>query len=189
MKLKRFFFVSEDLDDLERFEEELENAEIVTPQIHLLTLDDAGAAKHTHLHEVTDLMKTDLVHAGLLGAVVGAFMAALVLIVAYLAGWTESTVGWLPFGFLAVVVLGFFTWQGGLWGIEQPNVHFREFEKTLQEGKHLFFVDLEPGQEEVVGKLRKKHPNIHRAGEAMGAPHWIVFWQHRLKRFFTEVFP
>lgn len=189
MKLKRHFFVSEDLDDLERFEEELESADIVTPQIHLLTLDDAGAHSHTHLHEVSDFMKTDLVHAGLIGAVIGAVLAAFVLMLASVAGWTDTTVGWVPFGFLAVVLLGFFTWQGGLWGIEQPNVHFREFEQTLSEGKHLFFVDIEPGQEKAVKKALQNHKNIRPAGIGMGAPHWIVIWQHRLKRFFTEVFP
>lgn len=189
MKLKRVFFVSDDLDDLERFEEELEAADIVTPQIHLLTLDDAGAHEHTHLHEMTDFMKTDVVHSALIGAAVGAVLAGFVLFLAYMASWVDTQVGWIPFLFLSVVLLGFFTWQGGLWGIENPNVHFREFEQLLEEGKHLFFVDLEPGQEQVVRDAVRKHPDIRPAGTGVGAPHWIVNWQHRVRRFFTEVFP
>lgn len=189
MKLKRHFYIGDDLDDLERFEEELERADIHTPQIHMLTLDEANAAHHHHLHEVTSLMKTDLVHSALLGAAVGACVSIFILFLAYFAGWTDSRAGWLPFVFLSIVVLGFFTWEGGLWGIQNPNVHFKEFSQALREGKHIFFVDLEPGRGKIVRKLARKHPNIKPAGVSAGAPHWIVTWQYRLKHFFTETFP
>lgn len=189
MKLKRHFFASNDLADLERFEKKLEQADIVTPQIHVLTLDDTGAANHSQLHEVTPFMKTDVVHSTLLGAVVGIVMAALILLLAYLAGWHETRAGWLPFVYLSVIMLGFFTWQGGLWGIQNPNTRFREFEQLLREGKHLFFVDLEPGRGKIVRALAKKHPGIQSVGIGVGAPHWIVTWQHRLVHFFTETFP
>ncbi|MDX1625879.1 MAG: NAD/FAD-utilizing enzyme, partial [Wenzhouxiangellaceae bacterium] len=157
MKLKRHFYVSDDLDDLERFEEELEELDIVTPQIHLLTLDDGNAAHHHNLHEVSSLMKTDVVHSTLVGAVVGLCAAALALVIAYLFGWTDSGAGWLPFIFLAIILLGFFTWQGGLWGIENPNTHFKDFEEALRKGKHIFFVDLEPGRGKIVRRLARKH--------------------------------
>lgn len=189
MRLKRHFFISDDLDDLEKFEEELEQAGIVKPQIHLLTLDEAGASNHHNLHEVTSLMKTDLLHSMLLGAAAGLVAAAFVLVLAHVAGWTQSPAGWIPFVFLAVCAFGFFTWEGGLWGIDTPNVHFRNFEKALKEGKHVFFVDLEPGRGKIVRNLVKDHPAVEAAGTARGAPHWIVRWQHGLKRFFTETFP
>lgn len=189
MKLKRHFFVSSDLDSLESFESELESADIVTPQIHLLTLDDSGAAHHHHLHQVTSLMKTDLVHSTLIGAVLGVIVAGLILSIAYLAGWTGSPAGWLPFIFLAIIALGFFSWQGGLWGIQRPNVHFDEFKQMLKEDKHLFFVDLEPGRGKIVRRLARRHPDIQPVGVGSGAPHWIVSWQYRLKHFFTETFP
>lgn len=189
MRLKRHFFASDDLDDLESFEIELENADIVTPQIHLLTLDDTGAANHSNLHEVTPFMKTDIVHSALLGALVGLTMAVFVIALAYLAGWHETPAGWLPFIFLAIILLGFFTWQGGLWGIEQPNTRFTEFERMLRDGQHLFFVDLEPGRGRIVRRIARKHPGIRAVGVDVGAPHWVVAWQHRLKHFFTETFP
>lgn len=189
MRLKRHFFVSDDLDDLESFEIELENADIVTPQIHLLTLDDTGAANHIHLHEVTAFMKTDVVRSAFAGALVGLTMAAFVLALTHLSGWHETPAGWLPFLYLSILLLGFFTWQGGLWGIESPNTHFRAFEQMLREGQHVFFVDLEPGRGKVVRRLARKHPGIRAVGVGLGAPHWIVSWQHRLKHFFTETFP
>jgi len=189
MKLKRHYFASDDLDDLESFELELEKADIVTPQIHVLTLDDTGAANHSHLHEVTPFMKTDIVHSTLLGALVGLLMAAFVLILAYLAGWNETAAGWLPFIYLSIILLGFFTWQGGLWGIESSNSHFKNFEQLLRDGQHIFFVDLEPGRGKVVRRLARAHSGIRAIGEGVGAPHWIVVWQYRLKYFFTETFP
>lgn len=189
MKMTRHFFISNDLDDLERLEEELERAGVLTPQIHLLTLDDSGAANHRHLHSVTALMRQDLVHSTLIGAGVGAVVAALLLAVAYLASWTQTPAGWLPFFFLAVIALGFFAWEGGLWGIQTPNLHFKRFEKAIQDGRHVFFVDLEPGQEDLAKRCAQRHPGLQAAGMDIGAPHWIVFWQYRIKRFFTETFP
>lgn len=191
MKTTRYFFISDDLEDLDRFEEELENADLVTEQVHLVTLDQNNASHHRHLHEVTDLMKTNVLHSILYGAAVGLVASILVLGVAHLAGWTQSAAGWLPFIFLAIIALGFFTWEGGLWGIDTPNMHFKRFEKIIKGGKHLFFVDVVPGNghRKVLEELVEKHPRMESAGTAYGAPHWIVSWHHNLKRFFTETFP
>jgi hypothetical protein len=189
MALKRYFFTSDDLDDLERFEEELEEAGLVTPQIHVLTLDDSGADNHHHLHAVTSLMKKDIIHSGLIGAGIGACAAALALIVAYLAGWTDTPAGWIPFIFLAVILFGFFTWEGGLWGIQTPNVHFKQFQSLLEDGKHVFFVDVEPEQGRIVNKLLKDHPTMRKAGKARGAPKWIVMGQNRFRKIVVESLP
>lgn len=189
MKLKRHFFISNDLDDLERLEEELEAAGIVTPQIHVLTNDDSGAHHHHHLHQVVSLMKRDLVHSTLLGAVVGVCVSTLVLAVAYFAGWTADPYGWLPWVFFAVIALGLCTWIGGLRGIDIPNVHFNKFQRALDEGKHVFFVDLEPEQSAVLNRHVRRHPTVQDAGTGEAAPHWLVFSQHRLKRFFVQTFP
>ncbi len=189
MKLTRYFFISDDLDDLERFEEELESAGLVTPQIHVLTLEESDADHHHHLHKVTAFMKQDVIHSTIIGAGVGVVMAIVVLVVAYLAGWTDTPAGWLPFTFLALITLGFFTWEGGLWGIDTPNVHFRNFENALQQGRHVFFVDVEPHQEEIVRNLVDNHPTVEAAGTGRASPHWVVRWQHGIKRFFTQTFP
>ena len=46
MKMLRYYFISKDLDDLERFEVELEQQGISTEQIHCLSLDDTSAENH-----------------------------------------------------------------------------------------------------------------------------------------------
>ena len=189
MKMHRHYFISSDLDDLERFEEELERAGIANPQIHCLSLDDTSVENHHHLHEVSALMKKDLIHAGEYGVLIGVIAAALVLGVTHFAGWHESPAGWMPFVFLAIILLGFFTWEGGLWGVQTPNVHFKRFEEALKAGKHVFFVDLEPKQEAMVATAVTAHPAIEKAGTGTASPHWIVIWNMRLKHFFGETMP
>jgi len=112
MKMLRYYFVGKDLDDLERFEVELEREAIPTGQIHVLSLDDTSVENHVKLHDVAALMKRDLFHAASYGLAVGMVSAASVLGSAYVGGWTQTQAGWIPFIFLAVIALGFFTWEG-----------------------------------------------------------------------------
>jgi hypothetical protein len=189
MKMLRHYFVSNDLDDLEVVEEQLEAAGVATPQIHVLTSHEDEIDLHEHLHRVQSFMKKDVVHSALIGAAVGACAFVLVLAVAYLAGWTQTAAGWVPFVFLAVVLLGFCTWEGGLFGIQVPNHHFARFEQAIRDDKHVFFVDLEPHQESTLERVLKAHPKIRRAGTEPVRRHWLIEFQKRVPRFFKEVWP
>src|SRR5262245_60171229 len=128
MKMLRRYFISDDLDDLDVIEEQLESAGVAAPQIHVLTLHDAALDHREHLHRAQSFRKKDVSHSALIGALIGICACALVLTVAYVAGWTHTPAGWIPFIFLAVVMLGFCIWEGGLFGIQIPNVHFARFE-------------------------------------------------------------
>lgn len=179
MKMLRHYFISDSLDDLEVFEEQLEAAGVSSSQIHVLTRADAEVEHHHHLHEVQSFMKNDIVHSTIRGAVVGLCAFVLVLAIAYFAGWTESAVGWMPFIFLAVVMLGFCTWEGGLRGIQEPNHDFARFEQALRDGKHIFFMDLEPQQEPILEEVLKSHPQVELAGTGSSAPHWLIALQQK----------
>ena len=189
MKMLRRYFISDDLDDLDAIEEQLESAGIATPQIHVLTSHDAELEHHEHLHRVQSLMKKDLIHSTVIGAVVGVFACVLVLAVAYFAGWTETAAGWIPFVFLAIVVLGFCTWEGGLIGIEKPNYHFARFEQAIRNDKHILFVDLERGQEPILETVLKSHPKLEPAGSEGLRQHWVIEFQKRVPRFFKVTWP
>ena len=180
MKMLRHYFIGDSLDDLEVFEEQLEAAGVSTPQIHVLSSNDADVASHSHLHAVQSFLRSDVVHSTTLGALVGIAAFVLVLSVAYFAGWTNTAAGWMPFIFLAVILLGFCTWEGGLFGIQKPNHHFARFEQALKDGKHVFFVDLEPQQEALLDKLLSAHPQVELAGTGASTQHWIVTLQQRL---------
>ena len=147
--MERHYYISNDLDDLEEIENQLEAAGISTPQIHVLSEDDAEVQNH-HLHEVDSFTKNDVVHSTEIGFVFGAIGSTVVLIVAWLTGLTETAAGWIPWIFLAVVILGFSTWEGGLFGIQVPNVHFKRFQDDLHAGKHVLFVEVTADQEETL---------------------------------------
>ncbi len=180
MTVLRHYFISDDLDDLEVLEEELEAKGVETPQIHVVSLDEPGVDKHVHLHSVTSFEKTDVIRSGEWGASVGLIGAILILVVTYFAGWHTTRAGWLPFIFLAIITLGFCTWEGAFIGIQRTNKHFKRFEKALKQGKHLFFVDLLPEQEGILDQLLKRHPSLELAGTERGTPHWIMVGQKLL---------
>ena len=59
--MKRHFYISDDLDDLEIIEHQLEGAGVITPQIHVLSEDDAGIKAH-RLNDVEAVLRKDVVH-------------------------------------------------------------------------------------------------------------------------------
>ena len=180
MKLLRHYFMSTNLDDLELFEEQLEAGGISTPQIHVLSLDTLGLEQHPHLHEVQSVMKNDVVHSSVIGAEVGLCIMILFLGTTALATWADSAFGWMPFIFLSVVILGFCTWEGGLIGSQRRNYKFARFEKQLQEGQHIFFVDIYQRQESILTNVLGLHPTISVAGTGSSVPDWLVRWQRRM---------
>lgn len=189
MQVIRHYFISNDLDDLELFEEQLEAAGVATPQIHVLSLDDTEVENHHHLHDVTSIMKKDVIHSGEIGAGVGIVLASLVLASAFAFDWTNTSAGWIPFSFLAIILVGFCTWEGGFIGIQRKNTHFKRFEKVLSEGKHVFFVDLEPDQEPILEKIITSHGQVEHAGTEKGTPHWIIEGQKKIPRLLRETLP
>ncbi len=170
--MKRHYYISDDLDDLQLIETQLEDAGVTTPQIHVLSEDGHGVQQH-HLHEVESVLKKDVVRGTELGAVVGVIIAALVLFLAWYSGLPE-TYTWVPAVFLAITVLGFCTWEGGLIGIQKPHVEFRRFQEDLRQGKHILFVDADPDQESTLQRIISAHPKLQDAGEGSSTPRWVV---------------
>ena len=133
MNTVRHYFTSDDLDDLEILEEQLEAYDVRASQIHVLSNDETGIANHVHLHAVQSLLKNDVVHCSLIGAMCGLVGVIVILGAVYMTGLYDTNVGWVPFVFLSVVVFGFCTWEGGFIGFQEPNYHYRRFEETLRE--------------------------------------------------------
>lgn len=179
--MKRHYYISSDLDDLEIVERDLEAAGVTTPQIHVLSEDDAGVEQH-HLHRVEAVLKKDVVHGTERGAIIGIIGAALVLGLAWVSGLTE-TYTWVPAIFLAVIVLGFCTWEGGLIGIQEPHVDFKRFQADLHKGKHVLFVDVDPEQEAILHRVVATHPKLNDAGEGQATPRMVVRFQDKWTRF------
>ena len=186
--MKRHYFISDDLDDLERIEEELELRGINKPQIHVLSKDDAAVANHKHLHNIEAVFKQDVVHGTIVGALLGVLAAGLVIAIGYMSKLPE-TYTWIPFYFLAIVMFGFVTWSGGFYGIQTPHHDFRRFQKDLNEGKHIFIVDVEPSQEDIINQAKYEHPHLSDAVTGSATPRWIIKGQQNFKNITTTTFP
>ncbi|WJG08555.1 NAD/FAD-utilizing enzyme [Aliiglaciecola sp. LCG003] len=180
--MKRHYYISDDLNDLKLIETELQAKGLLIPQIHVLSESDAEVEQH-HLHAIESVLKKDVVRSTELGAVVGLIAAGLVLAIAYAMQWHLSPAGWIPFGFLAVALLGFCTWEGGLIGIQVPNHQFKRFQKLLKQGKHVFFVDITEEQQAVVKEVVNQHQSISLAGTGESTPEWIVKGQDKFNSF------
>lgn len=180
--MKRHYFVSDSLDELDQLECELEDSGFVTPQIHVLSRDDAGVARHEHLHEVEAVMRTDVVRSMKRGALIGIIAAPLILVGAYLLGLPQQWT-WVPFVCLAIVVLGFCTWEGGFFGIQEPHNQFRKFEQALADGKHVLFVDIHKTQEDLLNDIVGKYSSVVYAGEAKATASWFVRIHDRYQKF------
>ena len=170
--MKRHYYISDDLDDLEIIEQQLESAGVSTPQIHVLSEDDAGVKAH-HLNEVEAVLRKDVVDGTELGAVVGVIGALAILLAAWATGITTS-ITWVPPIFLAVVVLGFCTWEGGLIGIQEPHADFVRFRDNLHSGKHVLAVDVSAAQEDILRQVTAQHPKLTSAGDGVAAPGWFI---------------
>lgn len=170
--MKRHFFISDDLDDLEVIERQLEDAGVTTPQIHVLSEDDAGVKAH-RLNDVEAVLRRDVVHGTELGAVVGVIGAAIILGTAWATGLPE-TITWVPPVFLSIIILGFCTWEGGFIGIQQPHTDFARFQDTLRSGGHVLLVDVSTQQEHILQQVVGQHPKLSDAGEGHSAPGWFL---------------
>ncbi len=182
--MNRYFYISDNLDELERLEGELEARGISTEQIHVLSERDAEVEQH-QLHDVSSFMKQDVVHSGQIGSLIGIALAALAVLTAWLNDWTETAAGWIPFLFLAAALIGFSIWEGSLFGLQKPNSAFQRFADSLHQGKHLFFVDVKPGQEPILSQVVAYHPDLQLAGTGHATPDWAVALQqrwHQLRR-------
>lgn len=170
--MKRHYYISDDLDDLEVIEQKLQSAGIATPQIHVMSEDDAGLKAH-HLNDVEAVLRKDVVGGTERGAIVGIIGAALILGAAWATGIAD-VITWLPPIFLAIIVLGFCTWEGGLIGIQAPSSDFIRFRDKLQSGKHILMVDVSASQDPILRQVTSEHPTLSPAGEGNASPGWFI---------------
>ena len=174
MKTLRHYFISDDLDDLDLLEDQLEHAGIDSARIHVLGNDSVSVANHIHLHAVQSIFTRDVVHCIAVGAVIGLLGVCLVLGVTYVLDLPDAIIGWTPYIFLSVVVMGFCTWEGGFVGMQKTNYHYKQFDSALEDGKHVFIVDLVPNQEKSLSTALQDHPKLLEAATEVGSPHWIL---------------
>jgi len=169
--MQRFYFLGDDLDELEATSSELQAAGIPPEQIYVLT-DSDGEVDRRNFNHVWSVLRKDTVRLAVIGSLVGIVLAALVLAGAWASGIAESYT-WTPFVFLAVVVLGFCTWEGGLWGIQEPHHEFKQFQSELQNGRHLLLVEASNAQSSALQSVCRNHARLIPAGEGKAVPGFV----------------
>lgn len=179
--MKRHYFLSDNLEDLQAVERDLQDAGIGTPHFHVLSEDDA-AVQQRHLHPVEAVLKKDVVRGTERGALVGLAAAAAIMALAWATGIAQGVM-WVPVIFLAVVLLGFCTWEGGLIGIQEQHTDFRRFEAALHAGRHVLFADVDADEEAVLLQVVGRYPALETAGEGPATPGLVVRFQEKWARF------
>lgn len=179
--MNRYYFVGENLDELAKVEQELKAQGISPLQMHVLPNNDAQADLRG-LDSVDSLWRKDIVRSLLTGFAVGVLLTLLTVLVAYLAG-ISATEHWVMVGFLCVVLTGFCTWEGGLFGIQVPNREFRRFAKHLQDGKHVFFVDIDKEQRGDLEGMTRRHKDLKPIGTGEGEQAWLFALRSGWHRF------
>ncbi len=179
--MRRYFYISNKLDDLEKVERSLEQAGISRGQIHVLSNDDAGV-KARNLNQVYSWFRTDVISTTYKGVIIGLILAALVLFFADRLGATQS-IGWAPFIMLAIVCLGFSTWEAGLIGSHLPSSRFKRFQARLEQGEHLLMVDANPADIDIIDSVMAQHPGLESAGTDTTRDQWTVVTEKRFRQF------
>ena len=179
--MKRYFYVSNELDDLQNVENALEESGISRAQIHVLSNDDAGV-KERNLNQVYSWFKTDVISTTYKGLIVGLILAVVVIFFSNSLGAVDS-IGWAPFIMLAIVCVGFCTWEGGLIGSHLPSSRFKNFQRSLEEGKHILMVDAEAKDIDFIDSVVAKNPGMKAAGADVTKDQWTVVTERRLRQF------
>lgn len=177
--MKRYFYICDDLDELEAVEKELETAGICTSQIHVLSANDSGLKKH-HLNQVSSFLKTDIIHCGLKGALVGLITSIVLVLLGYQFGIT-AILGWTLSIIIAILVMGFCTWEAGFIGIQLPNSRFKRFESALKDDRHILLVDVDKKQQPILKSIIDKHSVLEWAGSGLSMPK-VIIAADRLRR-------
>ena len=179
--MNRYYYIGDDLDILEALQDDLHASGVDSERIHLLSDQDAQVSAH-HMNEVEPLAKKDIVRAGIKGALVGLALALVILLIALITGLMD-TVWAVPILFLAVVILGFCTWEGGLIGAHHPHPEVKRFQEQLENGQHVLFVDIDESEHMAMDQVVSRYPQVKRAGTGKSEPSLFV----HLRRSFHDL--
>ena len=123
------------------------------------------------LHEASYLQKTDAVHGGFVGLVIGGVMGVAlgaVLVNFPLAGISLEMVAVL---IAAIVGAGLGMWVAAMVGLQVPNSRLRAFERDLVEGHVLLILDVPASRyQEIRDVIARKHPEAVDRGNEPTVP-------------------
>ena len=186
--VKRYYFISDDMDALGRIEAVLRNHGIIKSQIHVLSKELTSARSRDQFHNIAPVLKQEIAHDMLINTLFGALAAVLILAVGYITRLPDSY-SWTPFYLLAITIFGLVSWSVGLYGFQVPDKAFLRLQKDLDDGKHIFIVDVESSQEQIIRQMEYENPYLIDAGIGSVIHRWISMGQKNFKDDSTTTFP
>ncbi len=155
MTTLRYFTNS--MDELENTEHDLEENGVPRSHIHVLSQKE-GDLIRKDLPVYSEWSKRDMVHHAVLGSITGFVLSTIILSGAWFYGLTDAT-AWLVLIFISIFVVGFCTWEGGLYGVSTINHKLADYEDEVKRGAHLMVVDAKTKDEELTAELIiRSHP-------------------------------
>jgi len=110
------------------------------------------------LHEASYLQKTDAVHGGFTGLVIGGIVGVAVglLLVYFPPGGVSVQLVAVLIAAIVGAVLG--VWMAGMLGLQVPNTQLKGFEQDLQDGRILLMLDVPASRYEEIRQAHKSDP-------------------------------
>lgn len=164
-KLTRYEFMTRDLNELEKTEQELELHGIPRSHIHVLSESEAEL-EYRSIPSVPDFLKKNVIRSGLRGFGVGLILSSFAVGIPYFLGW-YLTATWAPFLVLALMIVGFCTWEGGMIGLHKTNEKLARYQPYVAKGSHLLMVDVTEDEETLVNQTMRHHPRVHRINKTL----------------------
>jgi len=183
--MDRYYYISNNTEDLSVIKTELHAAGIESAQLHVCSPEDGpaeAAAAARELPEVSSFAKRNLMQSGLFGAAAGLAAALILLLMTHWMGWAKTPAGWTPFALFAVIICGFLMWEAGLQGIQTPNQEFSQFKDATSQGRLIFFIDIKHNQQQLLENITAKHSELEYAGTGRATPSWLIWSQSYLKK-------
>jgi len=186
--MKRYYFISDDMDALGRVVARLKNHGIIKPQIQLLSKDDMAVAGHEAFHVITPVLKQDIAHGMLINTLFAALAGVLILAIGYVTRLPDSY-SWIPFYLLATTIFALVMWSGGAYGLQVSQNDFRRLRKDLDDGKYIFIIDVDSSQQEIIRQMEYENPYLIDAGTGSVTPRWISMGKKNVRDGSTTTFP
>ncbi|GLX83528.1 hypothetical protein [Thalassotalea eurytherma] len=150
--MKRYYYLSNDIDNTAQFEQKLVHSGVEKQHIHVYGISDTQA-QHYALTPVLSIFKTDLVHYLLRGLFVGLILSA-VLTALLIVFQVPNVVLLSIIG--SIFLTGFVTWEAGLIGLHKVNYKFSPLKKLLTDTNHLVMVDVDAQQASLLCEQAKR---------------------------------
>lgn len=159
--MRRIYYLLDDINEAHLISDTLHNNGIEDWQFHVLAKDDAELHRH-HLHEANIFQKSDLIHSGERGALIG--LAAGFYLAMFVSPWSAVSILFLLYGLLALTAVGLVF--GTVWGNFHENYRILRFHNDIESGRLLVMLDAKNDQHALVKHLLKhEFPQLKSSGE------------------------